>query len=282
VTKKASPRSTAVASLLDDAWELARARKRSASRPLLDALEHAVRARDVDAVASVRVAASQMRYVSPELDQRPFVEVIELAAEAQAELEADGLRGTDPRRLDLRLESLLLLLRRNPDGAMEAREALTAFVVADRNGDEDFDLRGPYLQWRHLLDRAYDRAYRIYGEVARVALAPAQTQIERQVKSVAVELITGGAQVRGLASDAVPLIAFCLLHREIPIGMDTTDSPVSQDQMNDAVIAIADDIAAMPEACRGAFIDLYRLSVLLGVAQRYAEELSLTTLATSF
>jgi hypothetical protein len=122
----------------------------------------------------------------------------------------------------------------------------------------------------------------MYGGLERVALGPAQPQIERQVKSVAVELITAGAQVRGLAVDAVPLIAFCLLHREIPIGMDTAESPVSHDQMNDAVIAIADDIAAMPEASRGAFIDLYRLSVLLGVAQRYAEELSLTTLATSF
>jgi hypothetical protein len=282
MTKKANPHSTTVASLLDEAWELARARKRSASRPLLDALEHAMRARDVDAVASVRAAAGQMRYLSPELDQRAFVEAIELAARVQAELEAEGLRGADPRRLDLRLESLLLLLRRNPDGASQAHEALTAFVVADRNGDEAFDLREPYLQWRHLLDRAYDRAYRMYGDLAHVALAPARTQIERQVKSVAVELITTGAQVRGLAIDAVPLIAFCLLHREIPIGMDTVDSPVSQDQMNDAVIAIADDIAAMPEAGRGTFIDLYRLSVLLGVAQRYAEELSLTTLATSF
>ena len=221
MTKKTHPRSTTLSSLLDEAWELARARKRSASRPLLDALEHAIRARDVDGVGRVRAAAGQMRYLSAELDQGAFVEAIELATRAQAELEAEGLRGTDPRRLDLRLESLLLLLRRSPDGAVQAHEALMAFVIADRNGDEAFDLQGPYLQWRHLLDRAYDRAYRMYGGLERVALGPAQPQIERQVKSVAVELITAGAQVRGLAIDAVPLIAFCLLHREIPIGMDT-------------------------------------------------------------
>ena len=165
---------------------------------------------------------------------------------------------------------------------MSSSDALAAFVVTGKNGDEAFDFRGPYGQWRHLLERGYERAYRIYRDLTRTALGAVQVQIERQVKTVAVELITAGAEVRGLASDAVPLIAFCLLHREIPIGMDTADSPVSQDRMNDAVIAIADDIAAMPETTRGPFIDLYRLSVLLGVAQRYAEEVSLAALSTDF
>ena len=282
MTKTTSPRQTAVATLIDEAWELTRARKRSASRRLLEALDHAVRARDIDAVVAVRVAANQMRYSSPDVPQTVFAEVLERAEHWQAELESVGLRPTDSRRLDVRLESLLLLLRRSPDGSVSSSEALAAFVVTGRNGDEAFDFQGPYGQWRHLLERGYERAYRIYGELTRTPLGAVQVQIERQVKTVAVELITAGAQVRGLSGDAVPLIAFCLLHREIPIGMDTGDSPVSQDRMNDAVIAIADDIAAMPEATRGPFIDLYRLAVLLGVAQRYAEEVSLTALSTDF
>jgi hypothetical protein len=282
VAKSTTSRATTVASLIDEAWELARAGKRSASRPLLDALKHAVRIRDLDAIAAVRAAANQMRYLSPELAQPAFSEILEFADHWQSVLEAEGLRAGDPRRLEIRLESLLLLLRRSPDDAMPAGDALTAFAVTGRNGDEAFDLRGPYLQWCHLLEHAYGRAYRIYSELTRTPLAAVRLQLERQTKTVAVELITAGAQVRGLAHDAVPLIAFCLLHRELPIGMDTDDSPVSQDRMNDAVISIADDIAAMPEASRGAFIDLYRLALLLGVAQRYAEELSLTKLSTSF
>jgi hypothetical protein len=282
MAKTTTPRTAAVAALIDEAWELARARKRSASRPLLDALKHAARARDLDAIVAVRAAANEMRYLSPELAHPAFAEILEFADHWQSVLESEGLRPTDPRRLDVRLESLLLLLRRSLEGALPAGDALTSFVVTGRNGDEAFDLRRPYVQWQHLLEHAYERAYRIYGDLTHIALGAARLQIERKAKTVAVELITAGAQVRGVAHDAVPLIAFCLLHREIPIGMDTVDSPVSQDRMNDAVIAIADDVAAMPEASRGAFIDLYRLSVLLGIAQRYAEELSLTKLSTSF
>jgi hypothetical protein len=280
--KTTSTRTTPIESLIDEAWELTRARKRAASRRLLEALEHAVQTQDIDAVVTVRVAANQMRYSSPDVPQTVFAEVLERAGHWQEELESVGLRPTDPRRLDVRLESLLLLLRRSPDGSVSSGDALGSFVVTGKNGDDAFDFQGPYVQWRHLLERGYERAYRIYGELTRTALGAVHLQIERQMKTVAVELITTGAQVRGLADDAVPLIAFCLLHREIPIGMDTADSPVSQDRMNDAVIAIADDIAAMPEMTRGPFIDLYRLSVLLGVAQRYAEEVSLTALATDF
>jgi hypothetical protein len=282
MTKSTSQRETAVSTLIDEAWELTRARKRAASRRLLEALEHAVQEQDVDAVVTVRVAANQMRYSSPDVPQSVFAEVLERADHWQSELESVGFRPTDPRRLDIRLESLLLLLRRSPDESESSSDALEAFAVTGKNGDEAFDFQGPYVQWRHLLERGYERAYRIYGELTRTALGAVQVQIERQVKTVAVELITAGAQVRGLDNDAVPLVAFCLLHREIPIGMDTADSPVSQDRMNDAVIAIADDIAAMPETTRGPFIDLYRLSVLLGVAQRYAEEVSLAALSTDF
>ena len=223
MTKSTSPPQTTVATLIDEGWESTRARKRSASRRLLEALEHAVEAQDVDAVVTVRVAANQMRYSSPDVPQTVFAEVLEQAEHWQEELEAAGLRPADPRRLDVRLDSLLLLLRRSPDGSVSSSDALAAFVVTGKNGDEAFDFRGPYGQWRHLLERGYERAYRIYGDLTRTALGAVHVQIERQVKSVAVELITAGAQVRGLGSDAVPLIAFCLLHREIPIGMDTAD-----------------------------------------------------------
>jgi hypothetical protein len=84
-----------------------------------------------------------------------------------------------------------------------------------------------------------------------------------------------------VTTDAVPLIAFCLLHGEIPLGVAATTSTAPDEMIDNSLLAIADTVAAMPESTRPVFIDLYRLSVLLGISQRYAEQLSLTSPSTN-
>jgi hypothetical protein len=225
---------------------------------------------------------------SPDLDA--ILEGVQAAderakAHAQGRANADARGGVNaefdrPPRLDVRLQSLLLLIRHTAPEEMSGHEALAAFVSRDKKGQPTIDLQRPFRQWRRLLVFAYERGYAVFGESPYVDIRELRPRIERQIKETAVALITAGAPVRGISNDAVPLVAFCVLHNKIPLGMAASESPVSHGRMNDAVLAIADELAAMPESERAAFLDLYRLSVLLGVAQRYAEELSLSTIST--
>ena len=45
------------------------------------------------------------------------------------------------------------------------------------------------------------------------------------------ELVAGGAEVRGLSKDTIPMIAFALLHAQIPMGADAAASPLLADQV---------------------------------------------------
>jgi hypothetical protein len=195
----------------------------------------------------------------------------------KADLNARSAVG-DPLRTRLRLLLLLLMYRRNE--VCEGREALSAF--ATKNSDEEIriDLAQPFSSrtGRQLQDGC-GRGFAAFGETNMTWLRDVRRQIEQALRSSAASLVIAGAEVRGLQTDTVPLIAFALLHGEIPIGNDAAASPLAKEQANNAVIAVAEEIAEMPAASRAAFTDLYRLSFLLGVAQCYAEQTGLTSLS---
>jgi len=197
-------------------------------------------------------------------------------AASKATRDAPGTPGVE--HLNSRMSSLLVLL---PYGSVDVTvgdDSVRRLVSPDSLGDIKADLsRLTDPAWL-LLRAGYDRGYATFAEISLHGLREAQPQIERTLKSIAAQLVAAGATVKGLATDATPLITFALLHGEIPIGLDATASPASAERIDNAVLAIADDVAAMPAGDRTAFIDLYRLSLLLGAAQGYAERLSLTVL----
>jgi hypothetical protein len=212
---------------------------------------------------------------------RAHLEVMWLLKDAQRALtEVDPDAGHSPGfvNLDRRLRSLLLLLPHAAD-LPAGDDALDGLASLNAQGDIAIGADA-FKPWMRLLGAAYDRGYETFAEVSTHTLRDARQQIERTLRSVAAQLVTVGARVRGLSADAVPVVAFALLHGDIPVGVDAASSPVSQERMDNAVLAIADEVADMARGSRAAFMDMYRLSLLLGVAHRYAEQLSLTTLAT--
>jgi hypothetical protein len=182
-------------------------------------------------------------------------------------------------KLQPRLHALLLLLLFGEDSVTAGDVVLKAFAFVDQAGELTFDLDGRFPRWSNLLRFGYDEGYETFAATSGPSLRDVKQQIERTVRNVAAELVAGGAEVRGLSSDTIPMIAFAFLHAQIPMGSDAAASPVSADRVNDSLLRIADAVAAMPAAERPVFIDLYRLALLLGVSQGYAEHLDLATLS---
>src|SRR5262249_55509802 len=151
----------------------------------------------------------------------------------------------------------------------------------DQRAGGKVDVGGSFVAWRRPLRGGYERGYTSYAEVSTAGLRDARLQIERTLKSIAATLILAGAQVRGLSDDAAPPVACALLHGEILVGVEVARSPLWEERANDALIAVADWVADIPAASRAPFTDLYRLAFVLGVAQCYAEQLGLMSLATN-
>jgi hypothetical protein len=96
-----------------------------------------------------------------------------------------------------------------------------------------------------------------------------KTDVERALKVLALELISQGAEVRHVGRDSVPLVAYGLF-----VGRITSDvkSPtLVSDKIDDVTLSVSNDVASVPPAVRPLFIEVFRLSLLMGEAQAYAD-----------
>ena len=132
-------------------------------------------------------------------------------------------------------------------------------------------------EWGSELFDGYDRGRASLADTHLGALRESRRQMERALKALAVELIAEGAEVRGLANDSIPLVAFALVHGHLPtvVGGDQAET---EERANDALLSKADFAAALEPRRRPLFLLLHRLAFLLGAAQVYAEQLALTRL----
>jgi hypothetical protein len=178
-----------------------------------------------------------------------------------------------------RLRALLLLLAYRAANVTEGEQSLRAFASADSHGDIRIDLQQPFSVWGRPLRRGYERGYSAFAEVNATWLREARRQVELTLRSIAAELVMAGAQVRGLGKDAIPLIAFALVNRAIPVGGDAGKSPLSKERADNAVLAVADAVAELPASSRAAYTDLYRIAFVLGVAQCYGDQAQLASLS---
>ena len=140
--------------------------------------------------------------------------------------------------------SLKFLLR---DGS-ESTDAVTVFRTLgslDGDGDLPVELDEAFQSRSPLIVGVFDRSRRIFAQVGADALSKEQLEIQRLLKSIAVELMTEGADVRGLISDAVPLVAYSLFHGSLPVSPDA-GSPATVEQINNLLLGIADDLSIAP------------------------------------
>jgi hypothetical protein len=129
-----------------------------------------------------------------------------------------------------------------------------------------------------LLVDGFDRSRHIFADVGTEALLDERREIERILKASAVELMTGGADVRGLATNTVPLVAYSLFHGNLPVSSGAASSATIE-KINDLLLGIADELSEAPTETRLLLISLFRLVLLLGEAQVYAEKLALVSLS---
>jgi hypothetical protein len=176
---------------------------------------------------------------------------------------------------------------------------LANLLLADVGGDANVDL-GPVLpfiatatndgeievvaglasfahDWRDALFDGYTKGFEAFADVTVSTLREHSGRIERALKTLAVDLLSRGAKVEGLSLDAVPIVAYGLVQGHIPFGA-AGDPELTAERSNDALLFYADWMSSIGPDARLIFLELFRLSFALGVAQRYATNLNLTHL----
>jgi hypothetical protein len=128
----------------------------------------------------------------------------------------------------------------------------------------------------HVVD-GYVRGHAVAVDLNSSLLLEMRPRLERELKSVAADLLIRGADVSGLDDDSIPLIAYALLHARLPLGFGF-DADAIQDTTNDALLSQAAAVREMSEAQRETFLALFRVAFVTGVAQRYGEALNFTKL----
>ena len=187
-------------------------------------------------------------------------------------------------RLMTRTIRLLKLLLHN-DGAVQTAEIQPLLSLVSTSS----------LPWAKAVEEAVDEADRAWGEVvvkgfargqeaaATLALAPLvdhHAKLVRELKKAAMHLVEVGAEVVGVREDAVPLVAYGLLAGVLPAGPRAENDEL-EDRLIDAMLRVADTSAKLPPEQRLVFLAYYRLAFLLGIAEGYAERLSLSRLTLS-
>ena len=179
-----------------------------------------------------------------------------------------------------RLATLLRILARDdepPDAV--APTALRELVVRKKTGVIDVALPPGLDSYWQLLLEGYEQARVLPGKlVFGVLRRQHQRQIRRELKQIAVDSLSSGTDVRGLTTDAVPAVAYALLIGRLPTSVED-GSPEAAERVNDVFLNVSHNSAGLPpEASSPVFLDLFKLSVALGEAERYAAQLSLVGL----
>jgi hypothetical protein len=173
-------------------------------------------------------------------------------------------------------EVLQLLLHdgREPAEALGELQPLTA---ADAGGSVRVEIDGAFEPWSQLLVAGFERSRDIYGEVTPVVSVDESREVQRLMKTLAVELMATGADVRGLAADVVPLIAYALFSGILSLALEASPAEM-EDTVNDLMLATAPEVGEMTVEARPLFVALFRLAVLIGEAETYVDRLALTPL----
>ena len=166
---------------------------------------------------------------------------------------------------------------REPPGALTVFRSLGK---PESNGRLHIEIGEPFRLWSHRISAFYEQSRHIFLMVDNRALLKERPRIEQMLKSVAVELMTSGVELRGITTDAVPLVAYSLFNGRLPVSPGA-DSPAIDELVNDLFLSVADEAAAMPVDSRRLLVGMLRIAVLFGEAQAYSEQLGLTSLSIS-
>jgi hypothetical protein len=200
------------------------------------------------------------------------------AREAREEREARWqAREAEGRLLELMLVSLRLLLV-DDTGSPDAVTAFRSLASLEDDGDLRDVVAGVFESRSPLLVSGFDRSRRIFAEIGTGTLLGERQEIERLLKFSAVELLTNGADVRGLRTNTIPLVAYSLFRGNLPVAPEAA-SPATVEKINNLLLGVADELGEASTDARLLVVSLFRLAVLLGEAQEYAEKLSLTSLS---
>ena len=182
-------------------------------------------------------------------------------------------------QLSSRLLRLLDLLLDPGQPAPKGAATLRALARTDGTTAAPIELPTLVRSWLPLLVRGYEEGVRLSAAVPLgVVKHRHEQQIEAELRSTATELISAGADPRGLTADAVPLIAYSLLIETLPTAIDP-DSAEAADKFNILLLGMPEDVASIPTEQRRLFIELLKLAVMLGEAQAFADQLSLNRLS---
>ncbi len=176
-----------------------------------------------------------------------------------------------------RFASTLRLLLGDDNPGSEAAASFSVLTTHDGDDGPRLEIPDLFKAWLPLIIDGYQRSLDVFTSAGTATVTDERRSVERVLKTVAVDLMTRGNEVRGLQDDAVPLLAYALFNGIVPAvpGMDSADT---DEQINDVLLGIAEEVSEMPPESRRVFISLFRLSVLLGEAQAYADKLSLVAL----
>jgi hypothetical protein len=244
------------------------------------------RAADLEGLAQVKAQADRVAAVSGGRTRRRAERLAEKALTAASQVRAAGGESAEERaervasearevRLSAerattallgRLGALLHLLLYERSPVAPSFAGLASMAATDGDGfmrvviPEFIRARSPVL-----VD-GFDRGREIFehnGQKVRSA------EVERALKTTAVGLVSSGAELRGLSTDAVPLVAYAFVVGALPSAVDSSDEAARR--VDDLVLSASDEISTLPGEARPVFITLLRLSTLLGEADAYAE-----------
>ena len=241
--------------------------------------------RTEDELAHFLATASEIaEALRPSEADTAIADVIAWATRRHERIASRNASGNTSGVLPRRLVRLLLLLPHS-DAATLAAEVDPVLAK----------IRSLRVQWSEGVGTEAERAVRDWGAslvaaseqgrsaAATLALAPLidhRSRLERELKKAAMHLVAAGAEVAGLSDDAVPLVAYALLAGILPAGPRAENEEL-EDKLIDAMLGVADTSATLPADQRLVFVSYHRLAFLLGLAEGYAERLSLSKLSVS-
>ena len=203
-----------------------------------------------------------------------------LAREAR---EADQARWKNEEikgRLLKRMISLLHLLLNDGSQPVESVSILRALPRSTAKAISGSRSPRSFSTSALLLVDGYEQSHRIFAGVEAKGFQKERPVIERTLKTVAVELMTAGAELRGLTNDSIPLIAYSLFSGKVPDPVEFGDV---RDRGEGGQFAAQQSRRRVCDAGRrqACFHCSLPPCGLLGEAQAYAEKLRLTSLAFS-
>jgi hypothetical protein len=240
------------------------------------------------AAAPTLVPTEPPRTPAPELDRHLIAPAAAGADEPSARPTEDRpTRRSSPRLapgeelLFERIADLVRLLAGSPDPPKTGEVAVRELVVRDDEADEGGALRvelpPSVVRWGQPLLDGYEQSRALEGKLILGLLRNQhKQQIQRELKQIVVDSMSAGADVRGLSTDAVPAIAYALLIESLPTAVEPGSSHAAE-RVNDVLLHVSGSSHELPAAAEESllFVDLLKLSVALGEAQRYADQLSL-------